>query len=121
MDWNIVLDQRGGPNHVGNFCGAPIMIDVEEGYVYYTPVFHVLAQLSRTIRPGDHVVEVATELGELDEDAIHATATKSQDGVLTVQVLNTTKQPLEFSLEVGDQFAPVTVPANALQTLRVEL
>jgi glucosylceramidase len=121
IDWNIVLDQRGGPNHVGNFCGAPIMIDVERGYVYYTPVFHVLAQLSKTIRPGDHVVEVATELDELGEDAIHATATKSQDGVLTVQVLNTTKQPLEFSLEVGDRFAPVMVPANALQTLRVEL
>ncbi|MCW8834191.1 MAG: glycosyl hydrolase, partial [Colwellia sp.] len=26
IDWNIVLDKNGGPNHVGNFCGAPIMI-----------------------------------------------------------------------------------------------
>ena len=29
IDWNIVLDKNGGPNHVGNYCGAPIMIDTE--------------------------------------------------------------------------------------------
>jgi glucosylceramidase len=23
-DWNILLDQNGGPNHVGNFCFSPI-------------------------------------------------------------------------------------------------
>jgi glucosylceramidase len=121
IDWNVVLDSNGGPNHVGNFCGAPIMIDVDSGYVYYTPVFYVLAQLSRTIRPGDAVVEVRTSLGALDEDALHATATRSDDGTLTVQLLNTTKAPLDLSLEVGAQFAPVTVPANALQTVRVPL
>ena len=27
VDWNIVLDSDGGPNHAGNYCGAPIMID----------------------------------------------------------------------------------------------
>ena len=34
IDWNIVLDARGGPNHVGNYCGAPIMIDTDSGRVY---------------------------------------------------------------------------------------
>ncbi len=29
IDWNIVLDRNGGPNHAGNYCGAPIMIDTE--------------------------------------------------------------------------------------------
>ena len=25
FDWNIVLDEKGGPNHVSNLCDAPIM------------------------------------------------------------------------------------------------
>ena len=29
IDWNILLDSSGGPNHVGNFCDAPIMYDLE--------------------------------------------------------------------------------------------
>lgn len=121
IDWNIVLDKDGGPNHVGNFCGAPIMIDVDRGYVYYTPVFYVLAQLSRTIRPGDRAVQVDVTREGIDADALHASAAVSPSGLLSVQLLNTTKQPITFDLQVGDEVAPVEIPANALQTVRVQL
>ncbi|MDZ7636474.1 MAG: hypothetical protein U5L72_19440 [Bacteroidales bacterium] len=39
IDWNVVLDHIGGPNHVGNYCGAPVMINTETGHIYYTPVY----------------------------------------------------------------------------------
>ena len=26
LDWNLVLDELGGPNHVKNFCDAPISV-----------------------------------------------------------------------------------------------
>jgi glucosylceramidase len=28
-DWNILLDEEGGPNHVGNFCDAPYLFHRE--------------------------------------------------------------------------------------------
>jgi glucosylceramidase len=121
IDWNVVLDRRGGPNHVDNFCGAPIMVDLRSGHVYYTPIFYVLAQLSRTIRPGDQAVQVTTHRDNLDADALHASATRSLRNVLTVQVLNTTDGAIDYSLQVGAQFAPITIPANSLQTVRVQL
>ena len=121
IDWNIVLDKDGGPNHVGNYCGAPIMIDTDTGYVYYTPIFYVLSQLSRTIRPGDKAVDVSTEMNLLDEDAIHASASLNNENLLSVQVLNTTKSSIDYKLQVGTQFASITIQANALQTVRVQL
>jgi len=121
IDWNIVLDKDGGPNHVGNYCGAPIMIDTDTGHVYYTPIFYVLSQFSRTIRPGDKAVDVSTEMDLLDEDAIHASASLNNDNLLSVQVLNTTKSAIEYKLQVGTQFASVTIQANAVQTVRVQL
>ena len=121
IDWNIVLDANGGPNHVGNFCGAPIMIDTDTGYVYYTPIYYVLAQFSRTIRPGDRVVMSGKELEGLDADALHAVATINDDGLLSVQLLNTTKQPINYALQIGKQFADVEIPANSIQTVRVRL
>lgn len=27
LDWNLVLDELGGPNHVKNFCDAPYLFD----------------------------------------------------------------------------------------------
>ena len=121
IDWNIVLDKDGGPNHVGNFCGAPIMIDTATGHVYYTPVFYVLSQFSKTIRPGDKAVAVTSDLNELDDDAIYASASLNDDNLLSVQVLNTTKKPINYQLQIGSQFAAVTIDANALQTVRVQI
>ncbi|RMG34712.1 MAG: glycosyl hydrolase, partial [Methanobacteriota archaeon] len=121
IDWNIVLDKNGGPNHVGNFCGAPIMIDTESQKVYYTPIYYVLKQFSRTIRPGDVAVKTEKILGELDPDALHACATINSDNLLTIQLLNTTKEPLEFDLQIEDQVAKVKMDANSIQTIRVQL
>lgn len=121
IDWNIVLDSNGGPNHVGNFCGAPIMIDTASKQVYYTPIFYVLSQFSRTIRPGDQAVQTSKHTPDLGNDDLHACATINADNLLSVQVLNTTVTPLEYQLQIGEQYARVTIPANALQTLRIPL
>jgi glucosylceramidase len=121
IDWNVVLDRHGGPNHVGNLCGAPIMIDTDTSQVYYTPVYYVLAQLSRTIRPGDRAVHTDRRLGGLGEDDLHASAAVNNDGLLSVQLLNTTKKPITYGLQIGAQFAEVEIPANSIQTVRVLL
>lgn len=121
IDWNVVLDKNGGPNHVGNYCGAPIMIDTDTGEVYYTPIYYVLAQFSKTIRPGDKAIQVDKQLDGLDEDAFHASAAINDDNLVSVQLLNTTKQPITYSLKIGGQYANVSIAANAVQTVRVQL
>lgn len=121
VDWNAVLDSNGGPNHVGNFCGAPIMIDTGTGEIYYTPIYDVLAHLSKTIRPGDKAIQADKALVDLGDDALHASATINADNLVSVQLLNTTKQPISYSLEIGSQHAQVTIAANALQTVRLTI
>ncbi len=121
IDWNIVLDRNGGPNHVGNFCGAPIMIDTETLEVYYTPIYYILAQFSKTIRPGDKAVQTYKYLNGLNDDALHASATINDASLLSVQLLNTTKKPITYFLQLGNQYAEITIAANALQTVRVSI
>lgn len=121
VDWNCVLDAQGGPNHVGNFCGAPIMIDTDKGTIYYTPIYSILAQFSRTIRPGDKALETQKSLIGLDADALHACATLNADQLLSVQLLNTTKKTITANLQIGDRYAPLQVPANAVQTVIIQL
>lgn len=121
IDWNIVLDHNGGPNHVGNFCGAPIMIDTQTGEVYYTPIYYVLAQFSKTIRPGDTALQVYQALDGLDQDALHASAAINTTGLISVQILNTTKEAISYSLQIGNQYVEVLIAANAVQTVRVQM
>ena len=72
IDWNVVLDHEGGPNHVGNFCGAPIMVNRETKEVYYTPIYTILAQFSRTIRPGDRGIKTERRFKSISTDSYMA-------------------------------------------------
>jgi len=121
VDWNIVLDKRGGPNHVGNYCGAPIMIDTDSGYVYYTPIFSILSQLSRAIRPGDVVVETSLSVEPRLEQVLIASASISPAKKLSVQVFNAGKTPLDYTLQINEKSVEVAIAANALQTLTIQL
>ena len=122
IDWNVVLDRIGGPNHVGNFCGAPIMIDIEaedpDEEIYFTPVFYALAQFSSNIRPGDRVVE--SHLCP-NTSGLYVLATISGNDVLSVHLLNTAKEPRSLCLEIGVDYAPFTMEANSILTIKVRL
>ena len=121
IDWNVVLDHNGGPNHVGNYCGAPIMIDTETKFIYYTPIYYVLAQFSKTIRPGDIAVQTHKILNGLDEDDLHACATINKENILSIQLLNTTKEELSLNLQIENQYAVIKMDANSVQTVQVQL
>ncbi len=121
IDWNAVLDHNGGPNHVGNYCGAPVMINTETKEVYYTPVYYILAQFSKTIRPGDRAVATRKNAEGLDPDALHACATINDGNLLTIQLLNTTKGDIQLSLQVKGQYAEIVSEANSLETIQIQL
>ncbi|MHC4453041.1 MAG: glycoside hydrolase family 30 beta sandwich domain-containing protein, partial [Planctomycetota bacterium] len=116
IDWNIVLDKRGGPNHVNNFCLAPVMVDGETDTVYYTPLFYIVKQVSRHSRPGGMVLEtsVDTPLG------LHASAIRNPDGTIVVHVFNEGDADVAYVVRIGEQEATVTSPAASLQTVVIE-
>ena len=49
-DWNILLDETGGPNHVGNFCFAPIIADTRTGELHYTPEYYYIGHFSKYVK-----------------------------------------------------------------------
>ena len=89
--------------------------------MYYTPVYYILAQFSKTIRPGDRAVTTHKNAEGLDPDALHACATLNDASLLTVQLLNTTKEEIEVSLQIKEQFARLNVEANSLKTIQIQL
>jgi glucosylceramidase len=121
IDWNVILDRNGGPNHVGNFCGAPIMIDTKTKKIYYTPIYYVLAQFSKTIRPGDKALQTEKRTSNLEEDDLHVCATINTEQLISVQLLNTSKSQIEYHLQIENQFASIIIPANSVQTVQVQL
>ena len=118
-DWNIVLDSIGGPNHVGNFCGAEVMIDYANDIIYYTPYYYVLKQFSRSMRPGDTVLGVTANSQELTAN-VYLCATQSKDGSYAINILNT-GEAVTFPVQIGEYMAAIDMPANSVETIIVKL
>ena len=112
IDWNIVLDQRGGPNHVGNFCDAPVIVDTNTKEVTYGPSFYYLAHFSKFVQPGARRIH-----SEGGPQGIQSIAFRNPDGTLAVVVFNPTEQPAEFALGVaGEANLTCQIPARGIQT-----
>mmetsp|Transcript_39887 Transcript_39887/g.71672 ORF Transcript_39887/g.71672 Transcript_39887/m.71672 type:complete len:831 (+) Transcript_39887:23-2515(+) len=96
IDWNLWLDKKGGPNHVSNFCSAPILVDPAKDLVIFQPSYFYIGHFSRYIQPGAQRI-----LCSSSRDALETTAFANPDGTMVCVVLNQTSQPIDFWLEVG--------------------
>lgn len=92
-DWNIVLDQNGGPNHVGNFCFAPVHFDTRDGRLIYTNAFYYIGHISKFVRPGARRIAVSS-----NRVGLQTTGFVNKDGSIVVIVMNATDQPIAYHL-----------------------
>lgn len=117
IDWNIALDSIGGPTHVGNNCGAQVMVDYANNTIYFTPYHYAFRHFSRSMRPGDTVLTVEqTE----QESPIHLCAVAKQDGSYAINILNM-GAAADVTIQLGQYHALVSLPAQAVETLIVKL
>ena len=111
-DWNVLLDERGGPNHVGNFCFAPVHADTKTGALTYTNSYHYIGHFSKFVRPGARRIACSPS-----RSALLATAFVNPDGKVAAVVMNPGDKPVSYSLWVAGNGAKVESPAHSIQTL----
>ncbi|MBN1384670.1 MAG: glycoside hydrolase family 30 protein [Elusimicrobia bacterium] len=113
-DWNLILDERGGPNHVGNFCSAPIIADTKTGKLHYQSSYFYIGHFSRFIRPGAKRIVCSTT-----RDSLEATAFINKDGTIAVIVLNRTENDIAFTLNFKDKSAETDIPKHSIKTFQI--
>ena len=111
-DWNVLLDENGGPNHVGNFCFAPIHADTKTGKLIYTNSYYYIGHFSRFIQPGAKRISCST-----NRDKLQSTAFLNPDGKMVVVVLNLSDDKLPFRLWIAGKAAPVTSLPHSIMTV----
>ncbi len=111
-DWNILLDEQGGPNHVGNFCFAPIHADTRTGELIYTNSYYYIGHFSKFIRPNAKRILAAPS-----RSMLLATAFVNEDGTVAVVVMNPTPNGGQYHLTVGSSSVEVNTPPHSIQTV----
>ena len=111
-DWNILLNENGGPNHVGNFCFAPVHADTTKDQLIFTPSYYYIGQFSKFIHPGAKRISTA-----VSRSVLLSTSFRNEDGKMSTVVMNKTGKKIKYNLIVGDSEAALEIPPHAIQTL----
>lgn len=111
-DWNVLLDETGGPNHVGNFCFAPIIGDTKTGEVHYTYEYYYIGHVSKYIKPNARRVASSA-----NESGLLSTSFMNENGQLVTVIMNDSDHDTATNLWIEGMAAKLSAPAHSIQTV----
>lgn len=111
-DWNILLDETGGPNHVNNLCFAPIHADLRTNELIYTPSYYYIGHFSKFVQKNAKRVSTTSTRSTLE-----TTSFQNPDGKITTVVMNRTNKPIQFKLIVNNSEVNLSIPQHAMQSI----
>ena len=112
IDWNIILDQNGGPNHAHNYCEAPIMCHTDRGTFQRRLSFYYIEHFSRYIKPG------AVRIGTTQfTSRLEITAFRNPDDSLVLVILNQEDDSIDSFVRLDHQLLSVSLPQNSISTI----
>lgn len=133
-DWNLLLDERGGPNHVDNVCDAAMVASLSGEELYVHPQYYFIGHFSKYLPPGS-VRAATTVQGSVTyrgptrpygtcsgEDGLQATTFLTPDGRAATIVLNCGDSEINFRLRdrKGGRALAARIPSHAVQTYTFE-
>lgn len=85
IDWNLCLDEHGGPNWAHNYVDAPILVFGENDEFVKQPMYYALGHFSKFIPRGSQVVEVS----RMSSATVQNIAVVTPEGNLVLVLQNT--------------------------------
>lgn len=112
IDWNLILDRQGGSNHVGNYCDAPVMCDVDADTIDVKLSYSYIGHFSRFIRPGARRILVSKYSPDIE-----TTAFQNEDGGKVLVILNRSEKEVEFVVSVeGKRSGKMKIGKHSIMT-----
>ena len=115
IDWNLLLDEQGGPNYVGNYCLASFLFDTRKKTLMPHLISQYFEHFSHAVRPG--AVRIAsTRYGE----DVEVTAWKQPYGMLTGVLINRTMETRPVCVRLNDQETELLLPACSISDFSIQ-
>lgn len=90
IDWNLILDENGGPSYVNNTIDAAVVLNSTTNSEFYRqPIFYVMAHFSKFIPPDSVRVDAKLSTSHAN---IRTVAFLCPDNTVAVILLNGSKE-----------------------------
>ncbi|MBN2504973.1 MAG: glycoside hydrolase family 30 protein [Bacilli bacterium] len=114
IDWNLFLDNLGGPNHVNNLCDAPIIIDIYPEKLILQSSYYYIGHFSKFVKPGAHRIKHDNSNSDLSVIAF-----ENPDLSIATIILNKTEQDIVFNLSYDSENSYIAI-ARSITTIIIE-
>lgn len=111
-DWNILLDETGGPNHVGNLCFSPVHGNTQTDELTFTNSYYYIGHFSKFIRPGAKRITSVSSTNSL-----LSTAFANTDSSIVIVIMNQDDKALDFTLNMDSKTAHLNALPHSIQTI----
>ncbi len=111
MDWNMLLNQNGGPNHVGNYCEAPILYNEETKELMIMPSYYVIKHFSKFIHRG------AKRIGFINNTDLLLTSFINLDGEIIVVISNESKENRRVNIKIKNETFNFNINSESVVTI----
>ncbi len=112
VDWNILLDEQGGPNHVANYCYAPLIGNTKTGQLIHMNSYYYIGHFSKFIKPGAKRIACTTNY-----DDLLATAALNPNGSVAVVTLNLSDNQYDYKIWILNKAVTLTSQAHSISTI----
>lgn len=113
-DWNILLDENGGPNHAKNFCFAPVHGDTGTGQLIFTNAYYYIGHFSKFIEPGARRI-----IASPTRSVLLSTAFENPDGTLVVIVMNQSEKDVDCLIWIDGSAATANIFGRSINTILI--
>ncbi|MBQ7974182.1 MAG: glycoside hydrolase family 30 protein [Clostridia bacterium] len=110
-DWNLVLNEEGGPNHVGNFCDAPIMADTQNDKIYIHDSYYYIGHFSKYVKKG--AKRIGSSKWKSDIDTV---SFKNPDGSIITVIMNSTDKETNAYLALNGEMIKTKLEPHSIVT-----
>jgi glucosylceramidase len=114
IDWNLTLNEIGGPNHVGNYCDAPILSDTNKDELIFNSSYYHIGHFSKHVKPGAYRIESL-----VNNDSIKQIAFKNIDGSIILVILNETENDFIIELDSMNEKTNIKSLKRSIMTIMV--
>ena len=112
IDWNLILNEQGGPNHVGNYCSAPIIVDTRSKDLLYQSSYYYIGHFSRFILPGDKIIN-----SKNTNDKIDVLSSINDQNIVNTVIQNKNESRVEVNYNRGNVNSVFSIPERSIVTV----
>lgn len=110
-DWNLLLNKEGGPNHVGNFCDAPIMADTTNDKLIIHDSYYYINHFSRFVKRGAARIASSKFTDKLDTVSF-----ENPDGSIVTIVLNSSDECFNIFFRINGEVVSANAEPHSIAT-----